>query len=347
MFDRKRFSLLIAATALVAACGGGGGTSAGSGTGGTGGSGGGTAAPGTPGTNVGEPGTPNQGGGNTAVTDQQLAGQLVIVANQIVYIRRDRSMYIPVKVDRFEDANGIDDVASGYTGSEPPPPVYNGDPAYTPDATVGPAAPIAAFGLRVAKLVMNGNELVRNQSAIGRVAVSMEENPLAGLPEAQRERMRFVIDNIRLSTNDRGELSAEVLPNAQMHVYGRNAAGTEVRDTIPVPARAVRMLPMERVPDRFGDESSIVLLFDFENAFSLAGERLRALHNISGQFATNITVSSARILRPASADNTVPEKQLVGAEIVVNDQPAVRGGGLIGNAWIRAYNPNPPVDDGK
>lgn len=344
MFGNKRFSFLLAAAALVTACGGGGGGGSPQ-TGTTANAGGDSPAP----TNPGGSSTPqptNPGTQDGPIADQQLRGQLVVVGNQVVYIRRDRSMYLPSKVDRFEDNNGIDDVASGYTGTEPPPPVYNGDPAFTPDSTVGPAAPIAAFGIRISKRVMDDGAPASNQSAIGRLAVSLEERSSAGLPDAQRESMRFVIDRIRLSTNAIGELSAEVLPGAQLHVVGRNAAGIEVRDTIPVPARAVRMLPMERVPDRMGDDSSIVLLFDFEMAFSQAGERLRALHEIAGQFATNITLSSAQILRPASADGRLPEKQLVGAEITVSDQPAVRGGGLIGNAWIRAYNPNPPVDDG-
>src|SRR5690606_17319161 len=111
---------------------------------------------------------------------------------------------------------------------------------YEPPQTYAPAAPIAAFGIRVDKRVqrINPTDVVANQTAVGRVAVELVERS-DGPPytqAGQREIIRYVIDKVELSTNALGELSARVLPDAQMHVYGRNADGVQVSETIPLPA---------------------------------------------------------------------------------------------------------------
>jgi hypothetical protein len=343
MFDKKKFLLYLVTTALVAACGGGGGGAP------TTTSGGGPSTGGNTGGN-------NDGGDPTGEmpADQQLAGYLSITANQILYVRRDRDMYLPVPLDRFEDVHGINDVAPGYRGTETIGEPYRPQDGidYEPPHTLAPAAPIAAFGVRVAKRVqpLAPSDVVGNQTAVGRLAVDLvERSDSHYLDGGQREIVRYVINNVELSTNAVGEISARVLPNAEMHVYGRNAAGMEVRETLPVRTDAVSMLPMVQVPDNYGDDSSVVLLFDFEKAFSQAGDSLNNLVNVRGHFDMHLTLSPLQqFVRPAqgSGDSALPRKVLIGEEITVNDQPAVSGAGFVGHAWIRSYDPDPPPDPG-
>lgn len=338
MFSKNKFLILFAAAALVAACGGGG-------------SGSDSPAPTAPGTGSNTGGSGDDGG--TTVTDQKLRGYLQIAGNQIVYVRILRDMYLPVWVQRFEGTNGINDVAPGYTGNEPPPPYYGGADGgdYAPAQTLGPAAPMAAFGIRVFKPVQRTapTEAVANQTAVSRLAMELvERNTSPYLEGGVPEIMRFVMNDVELSTDANGEISARVLPNAQMHVYGRNRSGTEVRATVPLRTDAVSILPMNRVPDHYGDESSVVLLFDLEKAFSQAGESLNALQAIRGHFDMHVTMSGADLVLPAcvNSSGSAPRRDMVGRAIQVNDQPAVSGGGLSGYAWIRSYDPNPLPDDG-
>lgn len=337
MFSKNRFLVLFAAAALAAACGGGGSSSD-------------TPAPTAPVTDN----NPGGGdGGDTTITDPKLRGYLQIAGNQIVYVRIRRDMYLPVWVQRFEGINGINDVAPGYTGNEPPPPYYGGADGgdYAPAQTLGPAAPLAAFGIRVSKPVQrtNASDVIANQTAVSRIAVELIERGTSPyLDGGSAEIMRFVMNDVELSTNAAGEISARVLDGAQMHVYGRNRSGVEVRTAVPLRSDTVSILPMNRVPDHYGDESSVVLLFDFEKAFSQAGTSLQALHNIRGHFDMHVTMSGADLVLPAcvNSSGSAPRRNLEGREIVVNDQPPVRGGGLSGYAWIRSYDPNPLPDDG-
>lgn len=348
MFSKNRFLLLFAAAALVAACGGGGSSSnslapdntgTGSNTGGTG--------------NSGSPGGSNDDDSGSTITDQKLRGHLEISGNQIVYVRTLRDMYLPVWVQRFEGIHGINDVAPGYTGNEPPPPYYGGADGgdYAPAQTLGPAAPLAALGIRVFKPVQRTSpaDAVTNQTAVSRLAVELvERSGSPYLDGGAPEIMRFVMNDVELSTDATGTLAARVLPGAQMHVYGRNRSGVEVRATIPLRTDAVSILPMNRVPDHYGDTSSVVLLFDFEKAFSQSDTSLQALHNIRGHFDMHLTMSGADLMLPAciNSSGSAPRRNLVGREIRVNDQPPVVGGGLSGYAWIRSYDPAPLPDDG-
>lgn len=347
MFKKNGLLLLFAAAAMVAACGGGGSDPAGS-NGGTGGMPGGTSGGAGDGSN---PGTGPASGTPTA--EQKLSGHLEMAGNQVVFVRTTRDMYLPVWVQRFEGRNGINDVAPGYTGNEPPAPYYGGADGgnYAPAQTLGPAAPLAAFGVRVIKPVQRTNptDVVTNQTAVSRVAVELVERSDSpylegGVPEI----VRFVMNGVELSTNAAGELAARVLPNSQMHVYGRNRSGTEVRTTVPLRTDAVSILPMNRVPDHYGDDTSAVLLFDFEKAFSQDGGSLQALHALRGHFAMHLTMSGADLVLPACSNGSgsAASRNMVGREIQVNDQPVVRGGGLSGNAWIRSYDPAPLPDQG-
>jgi hypothetical protein len=150
--------------------------------------------------------------------------------------------------------------------------------------------------------------------------------------------MRLLIDGVELSTDANGELTgARVRDGGHMYIYGRNAAGLEVRETIPVPAAAVRLLPVSEVLDHYGDTSSIVLLVDFEQAFSRAGTQLAALENINGDFTLGVTMSSAKLIRPASPNydaGPLERRDMTGPQITVNNQQAITGGGLSGRAVI-------------
>ncbi len=378
MFEKKRILFLLATSALLVSCGGGGtdtpSTTAAASTGGgtsTNGSsgaqpGGGTTAansstPAAGSTTTGKP-PANSGGSTTpvpAAVDQKLNGYVEVVANQIMYIRRNRIIYLPVVMSEFESDRGIVDVASGspvahIDGLEAQAAAAgcnrtnDGTCAVQPPAAA-PAAPIAAFGIRVSKYVLPTatGQAVGNQTVVGRIAIDLtERTDSPGLSANEvPEIMRFVIDKVELSTNQNGELaSVKVQDGAQIHVYGRSAGGVEVRENIPAPAGTVRILPMVDVPDNHGDTTSFFLMLDLETGFSQAGRKLAALENIAGHFAMHLTLSSLQeLVRPAAgatADSPALErKELVGQSITVNDQPPVSGAGINGNAWIRMYPP--------
>jgi hypothetical protein len=295
---------------------------------------------GTPATNPGTsvPSTPASGGTSTSA-DQRLVGYLSTVADQLVYIPTNRSIYNAFTLSQFESSTGLYDVASGSKTVN--------TSAAVPAPVAAPAAPIAAFGVRVDKIIQRSTEgqTIGNQTVVGRIAFDLTERAgSAGiLPNEVAENMKFVIDGVELSTDVNGELvSARVRDGAQMHVYGRNAAGVEVKADVAVPANAVRLLQMSEVLDGW-DYMSVTLLVDLEAAFSQAGQALTALENIAGQFSMQLTMSPAQLVRPAvpaTANSPAQEKkELVGQPITVNTQPTVSGSGVSGTAWIRMYPP--------
>lgn len=377
MFEKKTLVTLLAASAMAVACGGGGGrddstpgSTVGSVNTGTPSSGGGSqppasnnppADPGTSDPNAGNPpATPTQPVPPVAV-DQKLSGTVDVVANQILYIRTNRIIYLPVVLSQFENEEGVDkgifDIASGSTVAHYPNLAAEADAEncnIPVDGTCGvqppaiaPAAPIAAFGIRLGKFVVptTPGQVVGNQTVVGRIAFDLTERSRPGIGRNEvPEIMRFIIDKVEFATAANGEItSVRVLNDAQIHVYGRNAAGVEVRESIPAPVGTVRMLPLNEVPDHNGDPTSFILLMDLETGFSRAGQKLAALENISGHFSMNVTLSSVdRLLRlPAGAGASrfppVTEKELNGQTVTVNDQPPVSGAGISGSAWIRMW----------
>jgi hypothetical protein len=389
MFQKKRLVSLIAASALVAACGGGGDeTSTASGTATTD-SGttpttttppaatpstpatpGSTPPGGTTGTSptppVTEPTptapstgtTPTSPGTVTApATDQRFNGHMELVSNQILYLRANRFLYLPVTLSTFESSTGIVDIASGSAVANYPnlaaeaaaagcTIAIDGTCAIQPPA-IAPAAPIAAFGLRIGTHVLphTAGTTVGAQTVVGRIGFDLTERAgTAGIAAGEvAEIMRFVIDNVEMATDQTGRITtARVRDGAQIHVYGRNAAGVEVRESISAPAGTVRLMPLTEIPDHYGDTSSVILFMNLEIGFSRAGDRLAALQRIAGHFAMNVTLSAVdKIVRPAAVATpgfpAVPLKDLVGQSITVNTQAPVTGGGIIGSAWIRAY----------
>lgn len=342
MFRGKSISLILAAVLAVAGCGGGGGDSnlnrADSGSMNNG-----APAGSTPGGTAGEPNPAP----NNPVNEPRLSGQLVLIANQMPYIDGDRDQfpmeYNAVDLDNFESNIGLYGVASGTSDGA----VNTGFPATAP----APAAPVARFGFRVDKVVapLPNGAPVSEETVAGRIAFSFaERDDSPGMQPNRNELMSFVLDRVLLTTrrNEQTGLveleSAELVENSRMHVYGRNSAGTEVRQTIPVQSNAVRLEPVSNIIDDYGDTSSVILMVDLEAAFAQGVEQLAALNNMAGHFSMNVTMSFAQLLRPSSeADNGTirPERNLVGQSITVNDQPAVNGAGISGNVWIRAYPP--------
>jgi len=343
MFEKKKLVSLLA-VALLAACGGGGGddtnnlAASGDGTRVSSGSQNGPEASSSPQSPAGDA-VPPPGDLSSVppapapvAADQRLQGELAMVGNQLVYIKADRpDVYWATSLADFEGQPGMHDIASGSTGNEP-------NAVMMPSA-LAPAAPIAAFGFRVDKVVQATADTptVGGQTAVGRVAFNLTEiSGSAGIGANEvAEQMRFVIDQVALSTNAQGELSARVLDGAQMHVEGRNAAGVAVSASIPVPADAVRMQDMAQVLDVEGDTSSVVLMIDLEKAFSQAGTQLAALENIKGHFAMQVTLSSAQMAGTQGTPAT--PRPLLGAPVTVGSQPAVTGAGISGSVWIRAY----------
>lgn len=381
MFQTKRIMSLLAASALVAACGGGGdGTVAASGTA-TADTGStpaitppATSTPSTPAqtttppaatgtTTTGETGSGTATPGTTTATtpvpaaDQRFNGHMELVSNQILYLRANRILYLPVTLNTFEGATGIVDIASGSPVANYPnlaaeaaasgcTIAIDGTCAIQPPA-VAPAAPIAAFGIRIGTHVLPGaaGAQVGAQTVIGRIAFDLTERAgSAGIGGGEvAEIMRFVIDNVEMITDQGGRITtARVRDGAQIHVYGRNAAGVEVRESIPAPAGTVRLMPLTEIPDGYGDTSSMILFMDLETGFSRAGDRLAALQRIAGHFTMHVTLSAVdKIVRPAAVATpgfpAVPLKDLIGQSITVNTQAPVIGGGISGSAWIRAY----------
>lgn len=360
MFEKQRILGLLLASGLLASCGGG---SSGSSTAPAGA--GPTTTASTPDANsaatppVTPAATPSTGTTTPASTptiaDRQFNGYFEMVADQVLYIRTNRVLYHPVPFPQFESDSGIVDVASGSTQAPPLNiDIVTSGCTIAKDGMCGiqppaaaPVAPIAAFGLRVDKFIhpLAQGQDTANQSVTGRIAVDLTEradSPGIGTGEAP-EIMRFVIDGVKMTTDESGKLaSVEMQSGATIHVYGRTASGAEVRDDIPAPAGTVRLLPVSQIPDNNGDTGSVVILLDLETGFSQATPALAALKNIAGHFSMNVTLSMVpKIVRPAAAATAdypgVDLKELVGKPITVNTQPAVAGGGIVGNAWIRMF----------
>lgn len=343
MLGTKKIAGLLTVAALLAACGGGGGgggddtnlPASGGGTPTTGGSpttGGDSNQP--PADNNQNPGTqePDNSGGEQAA-DTKLAGHLSIVGNQLVFLKADRSIYNAISLESFETGDGLLDAAAGSTGTETGTVVQ-------PSATA-PAAPIAALGFRIDRFVQPTTEEpnVGGQTAVGRLALNLVEveGSLRIGPGEVAEQMSFVLDGVELTTSAEGELTGvRVKDGAQIHVFGRTAAGNEIRESLPAAAQSVRLLSMSEVLDNYGDTSSTVLLFDLEQAFAQAGSRLAGLELLSGYFSMDLTLSAATIVRPANSEG-LTERVLAGKPITVNGQPAVEGAGISGTTWIRAY----------
>lgn len=346
MIGTKKLAGMLTIAALLAACGGGGGgddggtlPTAGTGAPSSGGS------PTTGGSTTTPPGDTNQNPGNQPpdntggeqVNDTRLAGNLSIVANQLVFLKADRSIYNAIQLETFETGDGLLDAAAGSTGTETPP----APPAtwVTPSATA-PVAPIAALGLRIDRFVQATTEepSVGGQTAVGRLALKLVERADSREIAAGQvaEQLSFVLDGVELSTADTGELTGvRVRDGAQIHVYGVTANGNEIRESLPASAQSVRLLPVSEVLDNYGDTSSTVLLLDLEHAFAQAGTRLAGLESISGHFDMDLTLSAAKIVRPA--EGALERRELTGKSITVNTQPAVTGTGISGTAWIRSY----------
>lgn len=373
MMQKKKLMSLLVASALVAACGGGGGGDSSPAV--TSGTGADTGAPPVttppPDTGTTPPGGATDGSGNTGstpppaepeptpVADQRFNGHMEMVANQLVYIRTNRVIYLPVNMSVFEGTTGIVDVASGSPVAYLPNLAAEADAegcSIAVDGTCGvqpsavaPSAPIAAFGIRIGNHLLPSVEgqQVGNQTVVGRIAFDLTErtdSPGIG-GTAVPEIMRFVIDNVEMATDQNGQLTTvRVRDNAQIHVYGRNAAGLEVREHIPAPAGTVRLLPLTQIPDGYGDTTSTILFMDLETGFSQAGDRLAALQNIAGHFSMHVTLTAVeKMVRPAAAATSefpaVPAKDLIGESITVDTQPPVTGAGISGSAWIRMYPP--------
>lgn len=368
MIRKKKTLSLIVASALVAACGGGGGgsnpsatTNAGTDTGAP------PASTTPPPSSSTPPGTPS--GGSTTptpppsdpapapVADQRFNGHMEMVAAQLLYIRTNRVIYLPVHMSHFEGSTGIVDIASGSPVAFLPNLAAEAAAAgcsVAVDGTCGvqpsaaaPAAPLAAFGIRVGTHILpsSAGQRVGSQTVVGRIAFDLTEqstSPGVGGSEAP-EIMRFVIDNVEMATDENGRLSTvRMRDGAQIHVYGRSAAGVEVRESIPAPAGTVRLLPLAQIPDGFGDTTSTILYMDLEAGFSQAGSRLAALQSIAGHFTMHVTLSHVdKIVRPAAPATSefpaVSAKDLIGQSITVNSQTPVTGAGISGSAWIRMY----------
>lgn len=276
---------------------------------------------------------------------------MTLVANQMPYIdsgtdgdrNRFPTEYNAVGLEAFESTTGLFGVASGTSDGA----VNSGFPATAP----APAAPVARFGFRVAKAIspIPAGPDVKEDTVVGRIAFSFSER--ADSPEMlpnQNELMSFVIDQVQIKTKlniQTGSIemdSVELLSGAQMHLYGRNAAGIEVRQTIPVQANAVRLEPVSNIIDDYGDTDSIILMVDLEAAFAQGVQQLAELNNMAGHFAMNVTMSFAQLDRPSEvpAEGAArTQRNLVGQPITVNDQPTVNGAGISGNVWIRAFPP--------
>ena len=332
---QSRWLIVLALASSLAACGGGAGES----------NGGGIDGVADPSVNrINEPILNSDPDPVTTVPaiDQQLRGHLSVVANQVVFINGDRSAPWPGEPEPYNGAtikyfeeSGVH-IASGGIDADLGKPI--------PPAVIAPAAPIASFGLRIATDVLNDDTDQperMSQKVVGRVAMDFIEVANAGGVAAgeQAERVSFVIDKVELETNDQGRLmSASVLEDAKLYFVGASSIGTTVTTDFPVPADAVRLMPLTEVIDNHGDTSSLVLLVDLERAFSNAGNQLSAFHNLDGQFNMHLTFSSAKIVRPehANADEGPrPRRELVGQSIRIPGHTAVTGGGISGLVLIR------------
>lgn len=355
MLEKKKISMLIATALLVAACGGGGGGTDPAATGGTetnsrpsGGddaSGGSSAGSNEPTNTGGEASIPS--------TDQKLSGYLELGGNALIYIPRHRQLmdgyasYDAVYLQWFETGRAFNgqevfaDIAAGLSEEQRNDPTIQVRPA-----VAAPAAPIASFGFRVIYGVKSesGGAQTGAQTAVGRVAFEFVERATTG--GNRPERMTFIIDKVEFGTDANGVLvTARAQADAKLYVSGTNAQGITVNDTISAPPNSVRLMPLASVLDNYGDDSAQVLQLDLEQAFSLAGNRLAALHNLTGDFDMHVTMSSLKMIRPEKIvtdpldpDPAWPRQDMVGKTIEMPGHAPVSGAGTSGRVWVR-YTP--------
>ncbi|NEX63519.1 hypothetical protein [Noviherbaspirillum galbum] len=319
-----------------------------------------TGTTGTPGATGTTTGTTPATTGTTATgpaSDAKLAGFMEMVANQILYIRTNRVIYLPVGLNVFEGQTGIVDIASGsavtpiaglesFAASQGCNAQNDGVCGVQPTAAA-PAAPLAGFGIRLDKNVLTSDatQQVAGQKVVGRIGFDLTElSNSPGIAAGQSpEIMRFILDNVEMATNAAGQLdTVNVQAGAKLHVYGKTASGAEIRTDLPLPQGSVKLIQLTDIPDRGSDTGSQILYMDLEKAFSQAGQSLAGLEQISGHFAMHVTFSSfSRIFRPAAAATAefpaVAAKDLVGSDITVNSEPTVSGAGINGTAWIRMF----------
>lgn len=340
MLDKKRISILLATAMFVAACGGGGG---------------GDKTPAAGGDDTSNPSTENPPDNpddeDIPSTDQRLNGYLEIGANQLIFIPGDRNRdrlygfdYNGGPIEYFEGKNytggetGTNfDIAAGGTAQDMTNPAVQIKPSVP-----APAAPIASFGFRVANELYSSAGVVRPgvQTAVGRVAFEFVERATSA--GGNPERMTFIIDKVELGTNANGGLiTARAQEGAQVYVSGTNAAGVTVNETIPAAANSVRLMPLYYVADHNGDESAQVLQIDLEQAFSQAGERLLALHNLRGEFDMHVTLSPlekfVRPYKPVTIDPEWTLRDLVGKTIQMTGHAPVTGAGVSGRVLVREH----------
>lgn len=261
---------------------------------------------GTPSSDTTNPPSSGSSPGDTnnppAAQDQTLTGFLELKANQLIIGEG------PVSRTAFEE-DRVFGRATGGVGAE--------------------AAPVSAFGFRVGTNVI---DFAPNETARGRFALSLvEREGTAGIGASESaETMRILLDQVDLSTDANGVLSANVPSTASLQIVATARDGTSITETITnLPADAVSLTPVDPA-----DPTSVGLALDLNSAFGAAtdGQRatLQPMEVIRGVFDTGATLSAARIFTAATGGT-----ELVGPSITVGNTAPVTGAGVEGRLDIR------------
>ncbi|MGV3741901.1 MAG: hypothetical protein ACO1NO_06300 [Burkholderiaceae bacterium] len=293
MFKYKNALISAAVVAMLAACGGGGG--------------------GDDDDNGGTGGT----GGGTVISDTNLAGGTVSLADDFQILVPNGAAVFPVTYPDFNSTTPRD-AASGNEG---------GYGTWT-GAHQGTASPLAFFGVRVDDVTADDvAEVPADATATGRLVFQLQDN--AAVAAAQRESLSIEIDNIT-TTRTGGELFVTLGEGAQVHVAARNGAGAE-SGVVSFPATAA----MFTVTDNDGS-NDIVLNVDtiVAEAITAAGATGNASTVLTSvrDFGSTITEPFAVSMTLTNVDFAVAGTATTGASNVkVGTRDAVSGeGGVTG-----------------
>ena len=293
MFKYKNALISAAVVAMLAACGGGGGD------------------------DDDDNGSGGPTGGGTVISDTNLAGGTVSLADDFQILVPNGAAVFPVTYTDFNSTTPRD-AASGNEG---------GYGTWT-GAHQGTASPLAFFGVRVDDVTADDvAEVPADAEATGRLVFQLQDN--AEVTAAQRESLSIEIDSITTRRTG-GELFVELGDNAQVHVAARNGAGAE-SGVVSFPATAA----MLTVTDNEGT-NDIVLNVDaiVAEAITRAGTTGSASTVLTSvrDFGSTITEPFAVSMTLTNVDFAVAGTATTGASNVkVGTRNAVSGeGGVTG-----------------
>ncbi len=247
------------------------------------------------------------GGGGGSSEDTSLASHLVAHPDQIIV-----NGLLPVSA--YEDTTAEN---GGLYGQDM--------------GTDDNGAPFRTFGLRIDDLAAVTEGAITEETATGRLAITLTERAETVVEGETPENVQIAITGVTLATDATGLLTASQAEGATMYVSGTTADGESFENVaVTLPANIIRIVPITDVPGGAGAVSDdVALIFDLDAAFSAAEGAaqtdLAKLAALSGRFDMTFALSTADIYRSGEP---------LDDQTVTAAGQTVTGSGIPGNIWI-------------